>query len=223
MPRVIAAQDRLSLAALSVIVVLFLLGAVTNGQTPIASDTPLVQTVIAGTPSSARHCVSGNAAKVHALGWVEIDSIVTITFDADFTPTTAITRLDLDEEEAAVGYGNPDLQFSASASGTVALYVTGNGQAGCYSYKVGIQPPSPSDQAVHTLERVQRVHARKCRDPQAVTARWVHERDCRPPVECDTLRRGRVCIGRSWNRARRPRDSGQGDVRFRLRCDRWRY
>ncbi len=107
-----------------------------------AADTRLGPTAISGNPSSALHCVSRNAANVHPLGWIENGSRYAITFDADFTPITAVSRLDLASDTAAVGYGNPDLAFTASSAGTMALYVTGAGQAGCYRYKVEIEPPS---------------------------------------------------------------------------------
>ena len=149
-----------TMVAVAVLTGAFLVGShvSSTAQSQSATDTP-VSTVIAGVPSTGRHCVSGNAANVHALGWVESGSIIAVTFDADFTPTAALARLDLDSEAAAASYGNPDLLFSASSSGTVALYVTGNGQSGCYRYKVEVQAPATIS-PVHDLQRVLNVRAR---------------------------------------------------------------
>lgn len=92
--------------------------------------------------SSARHCISGNSFNVHAIGWVDVGSPYTITFESDVALASAVVRLDLDGKQASVGYGDPDLRFTASGNGTLALYVSGRGQPGCYRYRVDVEPPS---------------------------------------------------------------------------------
>jgi hypothetical protein len=44
-------------------------------------DVPIAPKAITGVPSSARHCVSGQAANVHGLGWVEAGTNYTVTRD----------------------------------------------------------------------------------------------------------------------------------------------
>lgn len=109
------------------------------------ADNRFGTSAISGTPSSARHCISGDAANVHYIGTVEAGAGYSITFDAEIPLTTALARLDFGGRQAAVGYGNPDLSFTASGSGSVALYVSGRGQAGCYRYKVEAESSAASE------------------------------------------------------------------------------
>ena len=97
---------------------------------------------IAGMASSARHCVSSDGANVHEIGWLAAGTVYAITFDSNFTLVSAVSRLDLAGGTSTGAFGNPDLRSTASSSGTMALYVSGNGQAGCYRYKVEITPPA---------------------------------------------------------------------------------
>lgn len=142
----------------------------------IGRDLPVGPAAISGLPSSARHCVSGNSSNVHAIGWVDTNSRLSITFDAEGTLTTAVARLDLDGERAAVGYGDPDLRLTASFAGTLVLYVSGRGQASCYRYKVEIEPPSALTTGHHaeTQLRVQRradvVAAKTAKDLSGIRA-----------------------------------------------------
>lgn len=101
-------------------------------------------TAIAGLASSARHCVSGDAANVHGIGWVAAGTVYTITFESDFTPATAISRLNLQQAGSTGTIGNPDFRATASSSGTMALYVGATGAGGCYRYKVELTPPAAS-------------------------------------------------------------------------------
>jgi hypothetical protein len=99
---------------------------------------------MSGLASSARHCVSGDAANVHGIGWVATGTSYTITFDAEIPLTTAVARVDLAGSQSASAFGAPDLRFTASTPGSMALYVGGRGQAGCYRYKVEIQQAAAS-------------------------------------------------------------------------------
>jgi hypothetical protein len=117
------------------------------GQTdrePAGIDRAAGPLAISGAGSSARHCVSGDAANVHGIGWVPTGTSYTITFDSALALTTAVARVDLLGSRSASAFGTPDLRFSASTPGSMALYVGGRGQAGCYRYKVEIQPPAAS-------------------------------------------------------------------------------
>ena len=111
---------------------------------PALGDLPSSTRAITGTASSARFCLSGNAANVHNLGWMEAGSGYTVTFDANFTVTATVVRLDLAGQRAAVANGTPELNFTASTPGTAVLHVTGRGQTGCYRYNLVVDPPSPS-------------------------------------------------------------------------------
>jgi hypothetical protein len=97
---------------------------------------------ITGMASSARHCVSSDGANVHEIGWLAAGTVDSITFDANFTLVSAVSRLDLAGGTSTGAFGTPDLRSTASSAGTMALYVSGNGQAGCYRYKVEITPPA---------------------------------------------------------------------------------
>jgi hypothetical protein len=114
----------------------------TAQQREAASDGALTVAprAIAGAASSARHCLSGDAVNVHSLGWAEAGTTYTITFESDVALTTVATRLNLDEQNSRVAFGNPDISSTSSTSGTMALQVAANdGQAGCYRYKVEIE------------------------------------------------------------------------------------
>ena len=120
-------------------------GALLVALLPSASSAQTAHpAAISGLASSARYCVSGNAANVHNLGWVAAQSGYTITFDADFTLATSVVRFEAVEHRATVVDGDPGFSFNASNSGTMVLHVTGNGQAGCYRYKVIVDPPAAS-------------------------------------------------------------------------------
>ncbi|MBI4886023.1 MAG: hypothetical protein HY824_02920 [Acidobacteria bacterium] len=101
---------------------------------------------ITGIPSSATHCVSSDAANVHPIGWMANGSRYAITFDTDnnFQPVTAVARIDFSGRTQSRLYGGPELQATASSPGTMVLFVAGRRQAGCYRYKVEIQPPAAS-------------------------------------------------------------------------------
>ncbi len=113
-------------------------------------------TAITGLASSARHCVSGDGANVHTLGWAQAGTTYAVTFDADVALVAAVNILDLNAKVSASGYGTPELRVSASTSGTSTLYVSGNGQSGCYRYKVEIGLPAGAstvaDRAMTMLE-----------------------------------------------------------------------
>lgn len=113
---------------------------VVKAQAPAGMDVPSGPAAIAGVGTSARHCVAGDAANVHGLGYVTSGTSYTITFDSDITLQTAVSRLDLDGDQSSSAYGTPDLRFTASTSGTMALYVGGQGRSGCYRYTVEITP-----------------------------------------------------------------------------------
>ena len=109
------------------------------------ADVPAVSrpSAISGMASSARHCVSGDAANVHAIGWMDTGTAYTITFDAEFPLITAISRLNLSGAGDSVGtVGTPDFRATSSSPGTMALYVGTTGAGGCYRYKVELTPPA---------------------------------------------------------------------------------
>ena len=99
---------------------------------------------ISGAASSARHCVAGDAANVHGIGWVAAGTSYTITFDSTIALATAAARVDLAGNAATTSFGTPDLRFTTSTPGSMALVVGGRGQEGCYRYKVEIQPAAAS-------------------------------------------------------------------------------
>ena len=100
-------------------------------------------TAIAGMASSARHCVSADGANVHEIGWMAAGTGYTITFDSDFTLAASVNRLDLAGGTSTGAFGTgAGFRTTASTPGTMALFVGGNGQAGCYRYKVEITPPA---------------------------------------------------------------------------------
>lgn len=98
--------------------------------------------VIAGMASSGRHCVSGEAANVHGIGWVAAGTGYTITFESDSTLAAVISRLDLEAKESRGTSGTPDVRATASTSGSMALYVGATAPGGCYRYKVELTPPT---------------------------------------------------------------------------------
>jgi hypothetical protein len=101
-------------------------------------------TAIVGLASSARHCVLGDAADVHGIGWVAAGTTVGVTFETDFVLAAAISSVDLEAGSATGVVGTPDIRVTASTPGTMALYVGATGQGGCYRYKVDVTPPAGS-------------------------------------------------------------------------------
>ncbi|MBI4266650.1 MAG: hypothetical protein HY657_19960 [Acidobacteria bacterium] len=95
----------------------------------------------------AGHWVS----QVHGIGRVEQGSRITITFESDFDPVAGATIVNPDSRQGLAfvdddsgGNLEPLVSFTASTSGTLALYVAGyDGLAGCYHFKVDIQGPAP--------------------------------------------------------------------------------
>jgi hypothetical protein len=119
---------------------------------PSGIDDAAHGTAITGIPSSAKHCLSGNTANVHNLGWVAAQSRYTVQFDADFAVTAAITRFEPTENRASLIDGNPEFNGTAASSGTMVLHVSGNGQSGCYRrgkgrtrHREAGQKPDPDD------------------------------------------------------------------------------
>lgn len=112
---------------------------------------PIQTRAITGFASSAKHCVAGDAmTKVHGIGRIDQDTVVTISFDSDFNPIAAAAVTDLAAQRSvwyldddSGGDGEPRLRFTASQGGNVTLFVGGmNGSAGCYRYKVELTLPS---------------------------------------------------------------------------------
>ena len=95
-------------------------------------------TAISGMASGARHCVAGDGANVHGVGWVDTGTVYTVTFESDSTLVTGMTRLDLDGDRANSSFGSPELRFTSSTPGTMALYVGASGEGGCYRYRVDL-------------------------------------------------------------------------------------
>ena len=93
---------------------------------------------ITGVPSSARHCVGGTAANVHALGWIAAGNGYTVTFESDIELSATIVRFDLQGDASTSVIGSPDFNFTASTPGTMALFVSGNGNSGCYRYQAQV-------------------------------------------------------------------------------------
>src|SRR5688572_28891006 len=60
------------------------------GTLPPADAPASAPAAITGLPSSARHCVSGDAANVHAIGWFDVGTSYTIRFDSDIELATAL-------------------------------------------------------------------------------------------------------------------------------------
>lgn len=108
-------------------------------------------TAISGLPSSAKHCVSGTSSNVHSIGWIEANSLVTVTFVSDFDPIAGIVSLNIDSPSGRAGYivdddsgGNlePSISYRSSFSGNAALYVSGYAStSGCYWYKLEVTRP----------------------------------------------------------------------------------
>jgi hypothetical protein len=103
---------------------------------------------ISGRPSSAKHCVSGSfVANVHDVGRIEEGNQITIAFESDFDPIAGVTLQNLSTQRRTFivdddtgGNLEPQLDFTASHSATLALHVAGfDGSAGCYRYKVVIR------------------------------------------------------------------------------------
>lgn len=112
---------------------------------------------ISGLASSGRNCIGPSGSNVHAVGWVPASSRVVISFYSDFDPVAAVTITQLGTEVPNAlarvsfwsdddGGGNldPELRFTTSYSGTLAIYVSkfsADRTAGCYFYKVEITTP----------------------------------------------------------------------------------
>jgi hypothetical protein len=116
--------------------------------TPLASAQTRPR-AITGDPSTATHCVSGGSANIHSLGWVDASTNYTVTFETPSSIQTAVGRVNLADRVNSTSYGTPDIARNAATSGTMALFVGGNGQSGCYRYKVAISSgtaaTAPSD------------------------------------------------------------------------------
>lgn len=144
----------LALSCAAVPLVLFLPVADASAQSPKTGKLTTSPTAITGLASSAKHCVSGTSANVHAIGWIERGSVVTVTFRSDFDPIAGIVMLAVDTPEGRGGYlidddsgGNldPAMSYTATFSGNAALYVSGyRSTSGCYWYKLEVVPPSQS-------------------------------------------------------------------------------
>ena len=115
-----------------------------QGTLPPADPPTSAPAAITGLASSARHCVSGDAANVHAIGWFDVGTSYTIRFDSDIELVTALGRYNLAVPSVSTNYGTPEFNAGANLAGTNALWVSGNGQAGCYTYQVTIRPPTSS-------------------------------------------------------------------------------
>ena len=93
--------------------------------------------------------MSGSSANVHSLGWVDANTNYTVTFEAGIPIHTAVGRLNLADRGTSTSYGTPDIARNAATAGTMALFVGGGGQAGCYRYKAAISSgaaaTAPSD------------------------------------------------------------------------------
>lgn len=110
---------------------------------------------VTGLASAGRHCVSGDAANVHAIGYITQNTNYTIRFDAEGGElVTAVGRMNL-ERLNVTGYGTPEFASIASSAGTMALWVGGNGQAVCYRYQVTLR--SSSSVVPMAPERVEEV------------------------------------------------------------------
>jgi hypothetical protein len=120
--------------------------------------TPTMGTLaIAGLASGGKHCVTAKAGAVHGLGWVPQGSNVTVTFVSDFDPVAAITlvqlgaesptqpaRASLVSDDDSGGNLEPEIRFTTTHSGTMALVVkpfSNTEGAGCYNFKVEVQTP----------------------------------------------------------------------------------
>jgi hypothetical protein len=105
---------------------------------------------ISGFASSAKHCVSADASNVHGLGWIDAGANYTIRFNADFDIVAAVGRMALGGGVSTTAYGLPEFSVTTGSPGTMALWVGGNGQAGCYEYQVEVRPSSTVAAAVGT-------------------------------------------------------------------------
>ncbi|MBI4887937.1 MAG: hypothetical protein HY824_12655 [Acidobacteria bacterium] len=109
-----------------------------------AGDGPAAPLAISGSASSAEYCVSGYAARIHSLGWIDAGTTYRVTFDSGISLVAAVARMNLSDRRVTSGYGTPDLNFTASSSGIMALLVSSNGRDGCYRYKAQITSPAAS-------------------------------------------------------------------------------
>ena len=97
---------------------------------------------ISGDSASGRNCISGNAANVHAIGWVATNTEYTVTFESSMPLAAAAARFDLAANQTSVNYGTPAIARTAGSNGTMALFVASAGDSGCYRYKTEIRVPS---------------------------------------------------------------------------------
>lgn len=117
---------------------------------------------IAGSPSSARHCIAGYAANVHEIGWLEAGTVIRVTFDGDIPLFTGLSQMNLEGDTSLGGWGDPEeLHFRLTESGNNTLFVGGNGRSGCYRYKVEVTPPAAAIAAVSTALPPLVIKARK--------------------------------------------------------------
>jgi hypothetical protein len=85
--------------------------------------------------------VSGDAANVHPIGWMNQAATYRIRFDAEnIDLLAAVGRMSLTGLNVTT-YGLPEFSSTTASPGTMALWVGGNGQAGCYRYQVALVSP----------------------------------------------------------------------------------
>ena len=105
---------------------------------------------IAGSPSISYHCIAGDGVtNVHSIGRVSANTRLLITFDTDFDAVAGVVNMDLladlprprySLDDDSGGRLAPQLRFTTTEAGTVALFVGGYGStAGCYRFKVEFQ------------------------------------------------------------------------------------
>lgn len=114
-----------------------------QGVRPSGTDAPAAPAAISGAPSSAYYCLTGNAANVHPLGWIEARTAYSVTFDANFAVASAIVRFNMADEASTIIRGLPEFNGTASTAGMMVLHVASNGQSGCYRFQAALTPPAP--------------------------------------------------------------------------------
>ena len=142
---------------------------------------------ISGFASSAKHCVSADASNVHGLGWIDAGTNYTIRFNADFDIVAAVGRMALGGGVSTTAWGLPEFSVTTGSPGTMALWVGGNGQAGCYEFQVEVRATSAAAAAegarpdgqpspTLTLDGVNR--GRTIAQPQAISGFASSARHC---------------------------------------------
>lgn len=121
--------------------------ALVSTAVAVGASTPAVAqgihgTAISGAATNGFYCLTGNAANIHSLGWVEARTAYRITFDADFALTTAITRFNMAAESSSIARGAPEFNATASTTGMMVLHVASNGQSGCYRFQATLTAPA---------------------------------------------------------------------------------